>query len=390
MGKQKKSSEEEEKENQNNPGILGRIWERVSKVRNSKIVKIATSSAVSRGISIAFAATGITLGALSLSGVSIGAAAGFILAPQIAIPLAVASLGVVAIGVAIDTYMVRKTRQLHSENKHLSRHCIAKDVQDKILEQNPELSKALENELYTPEREGKKSVSKRYIENKNSTKKSLASNIFLNSLKVISAGAVSLIEGIVSRNPVKVVKVVASSTIGLGSSISGSMSMSAKRNEFRENIDSLRDRSDSPGYDNLKELKIAARKQKIQTLALKELVEDPDYKNYSNEQIKEKFKIIIEKIEKTEKAIQSEYRLINIVKNFVIAHNPFSKYNDPTKLTTKVEVNEFSPKKQSKKQIISEKIKQAARRIHIKRNLNSKRKSNIQSKEKTSNSRGRY
>ena len=55
-----------------------------------------------------------------------------------------------------------------------------------------------------------------------------------------------------------------------------------------------------------------------------------------------------------------------------------------------LEVNEFSPKKQSKEQIISEKIKQAARRIHIKRNLNSKRKSNIQSKEKTSNSRGRY
>ena len=206
---------------------------------------------------------------------------------------------------------------------------------------------------------------------------------------MISAGAVSLIEGIVSRNPVKVVKVVASSTIGLGSSISGSMSMSAKRNEFKNHIDSLRDRNDAPGYNNLKELKIAARKQKIQTLALQELVNDPNYKNYSDAQIKGKFKAIKEKIENTEKAIQSEYGIINVIKNFGRAHNPFSKYNNPEQLTTKVNSTEFNASK-PKKKVISEKMKKAARKIrkNNKPNLN-KSSNNIRSTRKMSSSRGR-
>ena len=104
MGKRKETSKEKES-SKDNPGLLGKVWGAISKVKNSKVVKVITSSAVSRGISITLAATGITLGVLALSGVSIGAAAGFVLAPQIAIPLAVASLGVVAIGAAVDTYM---------------------------------------------------------------------------------------------------------------------------------------------------------------------------------------------------------------------------------------------------------------------------------------------
>lgn len=389
MGKQQEPTEDEEKSSKDNPGFLGKVWGVISKIQDNKFVKIITSSAVSRGISIAFAATGITLGALALSGVSIGAAAGFILAPQFAIPLAVASLGVVAIGAAIDTYMVRKTRQLHSENKHLSRHCLAKDAQDKILEQNPKLSKALEGELYSPEREGKKSITKRYLRDNPPTKSSLVGNIALNAAKVVAEAAVSLVEGIISRNPVKVVKVVASTTIGLGSEVSNTMSMSAKRNEFKNHIDSLRDRNDAPGYNNLKELKIAARKQKIQTLALQELVNDPNYKNYSDAQIKGKFKAIKEKIENTEKAIQSEYGIINVIKNFGRAHNPFSKYNNPEQLTTKVNSTEFNASK-PKKKVISEKMKKAARKIrkNNKPNLN-KSSNNIRSTRKMSSSRGR-
>lgn len=387
MGKRKETSEKEES-SKGNPGLLGKVWGAISKVKNSKVVKVITSSAVSRGISITLAATGITLGVLALSGVSIGAAAGFVLAPQIAIPLAVASLGVVAIGAAVDTYMVRKTRRLHSESKHLSRHCLAKDAQDKILEQNPELSKALEAELYKPEREGKKSVDKRYLKEGKSKKRSFAANIALNVSKSIAGGVVSLVEGVITRNPVKVVKAVAFTTIGVGSSVSGEITMSQKRDEFRKHIDSLRDRNDAPGYNSLTELKISARKQKIQTLALQELVKDPNYKNYSDEQIKGKFEAIKEKIESTEKAIQSEYRIVGLIRNFGRAHNPFSKYNNPENLTTKVDGSEFTANKPKKKRVISEKIKRAARKIKVHKNPNLRKGTN-KSKKRTANARAR-
>ncbi len=386
MSKRKKSSEEED--SKENPGLLGKIWGNISKVKENKFVKVITGSAFTRGVSIALAVTGITLGALALSGVSIGVAAGFVLAPQIAIPLAVASLGVVAIGAAIDTYMVRKTRRLHSESKHLSRHCLAKDVQDKILEQNPELSRALEEELYKPEKSGKKSADTRYLKDDKSKKRSLAGNIALNVFKSIAGGAVSLVEGIITRNPVKVLKAVALTTVGVGLSVSGEMTMSQKRNEFKSHIDGLRDRDDAPGYNSLKELKVAAREQKIQALALQELVKDPDYKNYSDEQIKEKFKEIREKIEGTEKAIQSRYRIVNLMRNFGRAHNPFSKYNNPEKLSTKVDGSVFKTNKTKKKRVISDKIKQAARKIKIHKNPNSRKRNNNKSRKRTANARG--
>lgn len=385
----RKEFREKKRNSEANPGLLGRIWGAISKVKENKVVKVLTGSAVSRGVSIALAVTGITLGVLALSGVSIGAAAGFVLAPQVAIPLAVASLGVVAIGAAVDTYMVRKTRLLHSESKHLSRHCLAKDIQDKVLEQNPELSKALGAELYKSEREGKKSVDKRYLKEGKSKKRSLAANIALNISKNIAGGVVSVVEGVITRNPLKVVKAVAFTTIGVGSSVSGEMTMSQKRDEFRKHIDSLRDRNDAPGYNSLTELKMAARKQKIQTLALQELVKDPDYKNYSDEQIKEKFKAIREKIEGTEKAIQSRYRIVNLMRNFGRAHNPFSKYNNPEKLSTKVDDIRLKPKKQKKKKNISEKIKRAARKIKIHKNSNSRKRTNNKSRKRIANARGR-
>ena len=158
--------------------------------------------------------------------------------------------------------------------------------------------------------------------------------------------------------------------------------MSQKRDEFRKHIDNLRDRNDAPGYNSLNELKVSARKQKIQTLALQELVKDPNYKNYSDKQIREKFKEIREKIEGTEKAIQSRYRIVNLMRNFGRAHNPFSKYNNPKKLTTKIGDIRLKPKKQKNKKNISEKIKRAARKIKIHKNSNSRKRNNNKSRKK--------
>lgn len=394
MQQEKPPQKEDSKEEK--LGLLGIVGEAlleiknvVERVKNSRAVKIITSPAFARGISIASALVGITVGVLSLSGVSLGGLAGAFLAPQVAIPLAVASLTVVGIGIAVDTYMVRRTRRLHSESKHLSRHCLAKDVQDKIFEKNPNLSKTLERELYKPERGDKKSLTERYCK-ENSLKNSLYSSVILNGLKSISGAVVSLVEGIISRNPVKVLSVVGYSTLGLSSSISNEVSMEEKRNEFKKHIDTLRDREDSPGYDNLTELKVSARTQKIQTLALQELVNEPDYAKYSDAQIRERFAVLKGKIEKTEKAIRSEYAVVKLIKNFAIAHNPFSKYNNIEKLTTKIEMSEIDIKlKQPKKKIINEKIKKAARKINFKSKIHVKKNLNISPKKRSTSSRQR-
>lgn len=80
--------------------------------------------------------------------------------------------------------------------------------------------------------------------------------------------------------------------------MSNEISMKEKRNKFKKHIDTLRDRENSPGYDNLTELKVSARKQKIQTLAMQKLVNEPDYANYSDVKIRESFAVLKEKIEK--------------------------------------------------------------------------------------------
>jgi hypothetical protein len=362
---------------------LGKV---VSTITNSNVFKFITSPIVSRIVTVAFAVTGITLAALALSGVGIGAAASLILAPPVAIPLAAITIGTVAIAAGIDAFMVGRTRSLHSESKYLSRHRLAKDVQDKILSKDPKLSKVLQEELYTPEREGKKSLKDRYTNSSSKTKSVLAS-IALGAGTTVLNYAVPLVEGIISRNPIKIVKVVASSVYGVSSYSSSNMTMSAKRDEFRGHIDKLRDNHDSPGYNNIKELKISAREQKIQSLALQELVKDPSYPNYTEAQIKEKFINIKEKIQNTEKSIQSHYAVTNVIKDIVIAHNPFSKYNDPKKLTTKLENTQLKIN-ESRSKIVSKKVKLAAKNL-VSKVVTSKQKKKDKFVTKKEDSRGR-
>jgi hypothetical protein len=352
--------------------IKDRVFNFLSKVKKNPLVKILLSPLADRTMTLAFAATGITLGVLALSGVGIGAAAGFIAAPAIAIPLAVASIGTVAIAVGIDTLIVRRTRKLHNENKHLSRHRLAKDVQDKILAKDPKLAKALQGELYTPKREGKKSITNRLNSKKPSKLASLLPSVLVGGVQTIAKRVVPLTEAIITRNPLKILKVVALSAYGMSSVTSGNMTMSAKRDEFRNHIDKLRDKKDSPGYNNIKELKTSAREQKIQSLALQELVKDPAYPNYTDAQIREKFSGLKEKIQNTEKAVQSHYAITNIIKDLVIAHNPFSMYNDTEKLTTKLKSTELKVNA-SKKNILSKKITEVARKLGGKA-INSKQK----------------
>jgi hypothetical protein len=378
-------------------GIGKKISQFGSKIANNKYVKILGSDAVSRVLSIGMAVGAITLGALALSGVSIGAAAGFILAPEITIPLAAASIGTIVVAAAIDTAVVGYTRNLHKENKYLTRHCISKDMQDKILAQNPKLNKALAGKLYSSKREEKSSIKNRYL-NDSSKKKSLFLSIALNGVKVLGKRVISIVEGIITHNPIAILKSVAFGAINLHSETSHRISMEEKRNEFKANIDELRNRSDSPGYNNLKELKISARTQKIQTLALQELVKDPSYKFYSNNQIRRKFSSIKQKIENVEKAIQSEYAIVNLTKNFIKAHNPFSKYNNPNELTTEPKNTELklneqkSELKKVEKKFIDKKIIKTSRNIFQDKKIKGVKvlPSNFQFKQKMDKPKGRY
>ena len=161
----------------------------------------------------------------------------------------------------------------------------------------------------------------------------------------------------------KIIGVVGFSTVGLGTSSYHNVTMSDKRREFREHIDKLRGQEDGPGYNNIRELKEAARKQKIQSLALQELVKDESYKNCTDEDIKKRFANIKEEIENTEKAIRSDYAITSVVKDFLRAHNPFSKYNDPNKLTTKLKTQELQITHETDHRTITKKVKKAARNL---------------------------
>lgn len=128
--------------------------------------------------------------------------------------------------------------------------------------------------------------------------------------------------------------------------------MSQKRDEFKKHIDSLRDRNDAHGY-NKQSLRCQREGKKFKLQHHKSL--SKTHKNYSDKKIRKKFKEIRERIEGAEKAIQSMYRIANLMKNFRRTNNTFLKYNNPEKLSTKVDEFDSSLTSQRRKKLLVKK-----------------------------------
>jgi len=276
-------------------------------------------------------------------------------------------LASVAAGVAIDTYLVAKTRGLHQESKYLARHRLAKESQEQILSKSPKLSKALESKLsYKPNRENKKSTTNRLFQERSDDEKTLWAYA-QSTGKVIAGSAVSIFEAVVTRDPLKVLKAVGYVTWGVSSGGEAIKTMGDKRDEFKQHIDLERSKSDSPGYNSRHELKQAAHDQKVQTLALMELTKDNAYLAQPDDFIRQRYDEIKTQIEQKEKMFDLQYRPLAYAKNVVVsaleAHNPFSKYSEINKLSPKLSEKESKIYEVPNIYKIPEKDKKAAKKI---------------------------
>ncbi len=115
------------------------------------------------------------------------------------------------------------------------------------------------------------------------------------------------------------------------------------RYNLKKQIDSERDKPDTPGYNNITDLKIQVREQRIQTMALKELVRDENYSSMSPEQIKANFTRIKEKLTASEKVIGTSRNLFvrgvkamgSVIKDFGRGQSPYSRVNNPREIVVK-------------------------------------------------------
>jgi len=303
----------------------GKKWEKFKDTKLGKAFTIGTGVAVSRVASI-------VLASLTIAGLVSPAS------PAVAIAIGVIGLTTVAIGVIMDTARTRATRQLQKENQLLVKNRTAKSIQDQIFKLDPSLNEILKDELYQPITTGKKSVKKRYIRERSATTevaKDVGKAFFKQGLNIVS----TVLEAVKPKG-INIVKAVGSFILSLATESRHNMSIRTVQKQFKTQIDQERDKSDTPGYNNFKDLRQATRSQRIQTMALQKLITDKDYWTMSSEQKKAKFQEYREQINQTEKAVsiptniftRGAKKLKSLVKDARKAHNPFSEFNYPGKI----------------------------------------------------------
>jgi hypothetical protein len=303
----------------------GKKWEKFEDTKLGKAFTIGTGVAVSRVASI-------VLASLTIAGLVSPAS------PAVAIAIGVIGLTTVAIGVIMDTARTRATRQLQKENQLLVKNRTAKSIQDQIFKLDPSLNEILKDELYQPITTGKKSVKKRYIRERSATievAKDVGKAFFKQGLNIVS----TVLEAVTTKG-VNIVKAVGSFILSLATESRHNMSIRTVQKQFKTQIDQERDKRDTPGYNNFKDLRQATRSQRIQTMALQKLITDKNYWTMSPEEKKAKFQEYREQINQTEKAVsiptniftRGAKKLKSLVKDARRAHNPFSEFNYPGKI----------------------------------------------------------
>ena len=317
-----------------------------------QFVQLITSNAVFRAITIVTCSAAIA-GLTAIVPISIG--------------LAIAGLVSVGIQVVVDTYQVRSVRKLEKENNLLIKNRTGKTVQDYLLKLDPKLATILKDDLYQAERDSeKKSIKERYIDQTNA-KMGLKST--LKTVAQYGVDATSNVIAAATGNVVSVIKAGGSAVTLISEGVE-KVTIDATRKKFKQQIDEERNKQDTPGYNNLMELRQELQKQDIQTRTLRQLMTDKSYWNMSDKEKLNKFKEIKNEIaNKEEKLLSNTDNFVvrgfktlgSIIKDIGIAHNPFSKYNVSDKL--KVEGNIALTKMievDKKNQIERQKLKEVA------------------------------
>jgi hypothetical protein len=145
------------------------------------------------------------------------------------------------------------------------------------------------------------------------------------------------------------------SLVSFGIEAEAKVSVDKIRYNLKKQIDLERDKSDTPGYNNINDLKTQVREQRIQTMALKELVRDKNYSSMSPEQIKANFTRIKEKLAASEKVIVTNRNvfvrggkaIVSVIKDFGRGQSPYSRVNNPKEIVIKTPgmEDQISPEK---------------------------------------------
>lgn len=301
--------------------------EKFGEFQETAAYKVLTGRAVGTAISLTF-------GSMALAGVGL-----------VALPVAIVGMVAIGVGIVVDITTIRGSRQLHQENEIVVKHRAAKSKQDVFLKLEPDLAKALEKDLYHPQREGKRSVTQRYIED--SVIDSSTLNYGKAALKSSISAVAATAKAVGSGNPVSMATTAVTTAFGMYSEASTTHQIVGKQLENQRNIDAERNKPDTPGYDNRKELKAATREQRIQTMALEKLItEKPNKETYpptgsfrhgTPEQIQNRFKAIKEEVAAKEKAVNTSRHPVvafarSVGKDILRTYNPFSKFTTPEKL----------------------------------------------------------
>lgn len=269
-------------------------------------------------------------------------------------PVAAAAAGAIATAMIIDTAVVTYTKGLYKEAKYLDRHRRSSDKQSKMLEKYPNLAKNLKQDMYQPAKDGKSKNEKlsRNISEEQRNKENLLKAMAYNTLSLLS----DIVEGVIARDAGQVVAALRVAATDAPETAASGELMSKQRENLRNYIDRERAKGDSPAYDNVYELRKAAREQKIQELTIQKMINDAeqngfDLNNMTKEQARQVLQIKKHEVQKTEKSIRDSnnviYNIRQFAKSFIQAHDEDSKFHDPKKLeelTPKIKETEIAPK----------------------------------------------
>ena len=325
-----------------NTSIFKKIVAAKDYITESHLFKIATSKILSHLVTITF-------GVLAVAGVTATGPFG----PVVVGVLAGVAFASVAVSLTVDMLQARSLRRLEKENNVLVKNRDAKEQQVQILKDYPKLENILKDQLLKPDsREGKKSVTKRLAQNKSEGKviaKGIGKALLMQSID-ISLSVVSAV-GTAGLSLALKIGSVAMSLVSFGIEAEAKVSVDKIRDNLKKQIDSERDKPDTPGYNNITDLKIQVREQRIQTMALKELVRDKNYSAMSPEQIKATFTEIKERLAASEKTIGTSKNIFvrgakaigSIIKDFGRGQSPYSRVNNPKEIVVKTPGMEEQP-----------------------------------------------
>ena len=226
-----------------NTSIFKKIVAAKDYITESHLFKIATSKILSHLVTITF-------GVLAAAGVTATGPFG----PVVVGVLAGVAFASVAVSLTVDMLQARSLRRLEKENNVLVKNRDAKEQQVQILKDYPKLENILKDQLLKPDsREGKKSVTKRLAQNKSEGKviaKGIGKALLMQSID-ISLSVVSAV-GTAGLSLALKIGGVAMSLVSFGIEAEAKVSVDKIRDNLKKQIDSERDKPDTPGYNNLK------------------------------------------------------------------------------------------------------------------------------------------